>query len=104
MKVAESVPLRTVAEVFAEDNEKGTAPVPESETTCGLPEALSVIVTAPRRTSVVVGVKVTVRVQLAPAASVEGDTGQSLDWAKSPLATMFEMVKAAPPLLVSVTV
>lgn len=53
-----------------------SVPVPERGTVWGLPEASSVIVIAPRRMSVVVGVKVTVIVQLAPAGRVAGDTGQ----------------------------
>src|SRR5258706_8336782 len=48
----------------------GTAPVPVRSTVCGLLPALSVIVTAPRRVPVAVGVNVTLIVQLAPAASV----------------------------------
>ena len=45
-----------------------TAPVPVRLTVCGLPGALSVIVTVPVRVPVAVGVKVTLMVQLALAA------------------------------------
>ena len=44
-------------------------PVPVSVTVCGLVDALSVMVTAPFRVPVAVGVKVTEMVQVAPAAS-----------------------------------
>jgi hypothetical protein len=49
----------------------GFEPVPDSPTECGLPGALSVIVTAPVRFPAAVGVKVTLMVQLAPAATLE---------------------------------
>ena len=45
-------------------------PVPLRLTECGLPVALSVIVTTPVRVPVVVGVKVTLMLQFAPAATV----------------------------------
>ena len=48
----------------------GTTPVPASETVWGLLLALSVIVRVPVRLPVVVGEKVTLIVQFAPAASV----------------------------------
>jgi hypothetical protein len=57
---------------------------------------------------VVLGVKVTLIVQLPFVASVLGLMGQVLVWAKSPLLVpvrpMLLMVKGAVPLLVSVTV
>jgi hypothetical protein len=46
-------------------------PVPLKLTLCGLPVALLVIVIAPVRVPATVGVKVTLIVQLAPAASVD---------------------------------
>ena len=55
---------------------------------CGLPLALSVIVTAPLRAPLAVGVNVTLMVQFAFCATVEP---QLLVWAKSPL---FEPVMA----------
>ena len=45
------------------------APVPDSVTFCGLPEALSVTLNAAGRAPLTVGLKVTLIVQLAPAAS-----------------------------------
>src|SRR5437016_2908473 len=79
----------------------GAVPVPLSDTVCGLPVALSAIVTAPVRVPVAVGVNVTPMVQLAPAAS---DAPQVLVSAKSPLAAILVMLRAALPVLVRVTV
>jgi hypothetical protein len=45
------------------------APVPDSVTFCGLPEALSVTLNATGGAPLTVGLKVTLIVQLAPAAS-----------------------------------
>ena len=70
-------------------------PVPLNETECGLPGAVSVIVTEPERLPVAVGVNLTLTVQLAPALSVV----QLLVCEKSPLAVMPLMVSAAFPLL-----
>jgi hypothetical protein len=47
----------------------GAVPVPLSDTLCGPGAALSVIVNDSLRVPVVVGVNVTVNVQLTPAAS-----------------------------------
>jgi hypothetical protein len=55
--------FRLVGESFA------VVPVPLSETFCGLPIALSVMLSAALRVPVAVGLKVTLKVQLAPAAS-----------------------------------
>ena len=86
----------------------GVTPVPLSATVCGLPLALSLMLTLALRVPVAVGVKVTLMVQEAPAASVLEPLGQVLVWAKSPLlvplSPMLLMVRAALPLLVSVTV
>ena len=79
----------------------GAAPVPVRLMVCGLPAMLSVIVTAPVRMPVAVGVNVTLMVQLAPAAT---DVPQVLVCMKSPLATMLVTLSAAVPVLVSVTV
>ena len=79
-------------------------PVPERLTVWGLPLALSVMARVAARVPLVKGVKVTLRVQLAPAATLEP---QLLVWAKSPvfepkMATLV-MFKAELPELVSVT-
>ena len=47
-----------------------SVPVPESATVCGLPAALSVIVTIADRAPTAVGVKVIMIVQFAPAATL----------------------------------
>ena len=76
-------------------------PVPVRVTVCGLPVALSVTVMVPGWLPVAVGVKVTVMVQLAPAAT---EVPQVLVWAYGALAAMLVMVSAPVPPLVSVTV
>ena len=82
-------------------------PVPLSATVCGLPLALSVILTLALRVPVAVGVKVTLIVQVAPAAMVLGLIGQVLVWAKSPafvpVKPIVLMVRAALPLFLRVT-
>src|SRR6202521_5998839 len=76
-------------------------PLPVRLTVCGLPVALSVMVMVPGRLPVAVGVKVTVMVQLAAAAT---DVPQVLVWAYCVLAAMLVRLSAAVPVLVSVTV
>src|SRR5437868_6644289 len=75
---------------------------------CGLPLASSVTNSVPVRAPEAVGVKVTLIEQLAPAAKVAGLVGQALApvlvAAKSPEAAKEVIVKAAVPVLVSVTV
>ena len=71
-----------------------TTPIPVSKSRCGLPNASSVIVTAPVRVPVAVGVKVTLIVQDEPA---DTPPPQVLVCAKSPLATMLVIVKARLP-------
>ena len=79
----------------------GATPVPVRATVCGLPVALSVTVMVPGWLPVAVGVKVTVMVQLAPAAT---EVPQVLVWAYGALAAMLVMLSAPVPPLVSVTV
>lgn len=55
----------------------GATPLPVRVTVCGLPLALSVMVSVPGREPVAVGVKVILKVQFAPAASAEP---QSFVW------------------------
>ena len=69
---------------------KFTMPVPLSETICGLPAALSVIVSAPVRAPMAVGVKLTLIVHWLPALTVT----HLLVWRKSPLAATLEMLSA----------
>src|SRR5437588_2072350 len=85
----------------------GVVPLPLTRPACGLPLALSVMLTLALREPVAVGVKVTLMVQEAPAARVLEPLGQVLVWAKSPLLVpvkpMLLIVRAALPLLVNVT-
>ena len=83
------------------DTSVGEAPVPVSETLCGVRGALSVNCTAPFRVPVTVGVKVTETMQVAPTAML---VGQLLVCAKSPLATIPVILSTAEPLLVTVIV
>ena len=79
----------------------GATPVPVSATVCGLPVALSVTVIVPGWLPAAVGVKVTVMVQLAAAAT---EAPQVLVWAYGALAAMLVMVSAPLLPLVRVTV
>ena len=94
-------PGETVAEV----DEPGAAvkvkssPVPVSATVCGLPPALSVMVTAPVLVPAAVGLKVRLRMQLALGARLGP---QALVWEKSPPARMLAIVRVALPVLVRV--
>jgi hypothetical protein len=67
---------------------------------CGLLAALSAMVTFPYRFPTAVGVNVTLIVQLAPAARVEGHV---LVCAKSPVAAIPVISSGALPVLANVT-
>src|SRR5438067_7289246 len=77
------------------------APVPVSDTFCGLFDAESVSVSVPVLVPAPVGVKVTLTVQLAPAARL---LPQLLVCEKSPLVVMELNVTAPAVSLVAVTV
>src|SRR5450755_2913448 len=72
-------------------------PVPVNDTVCGLEIALSVTLMLPVRVLSVVGLNLTVMLQLAPAATL---VPQVLISSKSPLAAMLVMVNVAVPVLV----
>jgi len=76
------------------------APVPVKVTDCGVFGALSVIVIAPLRVPVAVGVNVTLIVQLVFAARLAGQLFVS---PKSPLGAIAEIARVAFPVLVNVT-
>jgi hypothetical protein len=78
----------------------GAVPVPVRLMVWVAGLALSVMVTAPVLVPAAVGLKVTLRVQLAPAATLEP---QVLVWEKSPLALMLVIVRLALPVFLSVT-
>jgi hypothetical protein len=85
----------------------GYFPVPDRGILCGVFGALSLIVTAPVSSPVCFGVKVTLMLQVFPAATVP--TGLPhvfvpLTRAKSPLIVTLLKVSVAVPVLVSVTV
>jgi hypothetical protein len=79
-------------------------PVPVKLTVCGLPAALSEMLRVPLRVPVAVGVKVTVIVQSAPAAT---ELPQLLVSAKSPalvpVTARLAILKMALPVLDRVT-
>ena len=78
----------------------GIVPVPERVIVCGLSAALSEMVIAPVCCPAVVGVNVTLIVQLAPAAT---EMPQLLVCANWPLETMLVMLSDAVPVFFSVT-
>jgi hypothetical protein len=75
-------------------------PIPVRLTVCVAGLALSVMVTTPVLVPAAVGLKVTLRVQLALAARL---APQLLVWEKSPLAVMPVMLRLAFPVLLRVT-
>lgn len=83
----------------------GYLPVPESATLCGLPGALSVKFSEPVRVPTWVGVKLTLTMQLLPAASVLPHFSFEVNEnnAKSPVVEMFVMFSVEAPVLVTVT-
>ncbi len=83
----------------------GTVPVPESAAECGLPAALSLMVSVAVRAPAAAGLKVTFSVALLPAATVIGKAlGLKLkSLALLPEIEMFETTRLAPPVFVTVT-
>ena len=83
----------------------GATAVPVRPTVWGLPVALSLIISEAVRVPVAVGVKVTLIVQLEPAATEEPHV---LVWAKSalfaPVIARLAIVRVAEPVLVKVIV
>jgi hypothetical protein len=84
-------------------NVTGAMPVPDSGTVCGLFAALSLIVMLPVRAPSWVGVKVTLMMQFAPAASVLPQGFGLVAGAKSPLTTMLLMFSVELPVFATVT-
>jgi hypothetical protein len=62
------VPTVTVPKLKLVGDSSAVVPIPLSGTSCGLPDALSVTPKEALRVPVAVGLKVTLKVQLAPAA------------------------------------
>jgi len=84
-------------------NVAGRAPVPVSGTFCGLLVASSLIVRFPVRVPSCVGVKVTLTMQLIPAAKVLPQGFVLVASAKSPLVAMLLMFSTAVPVFETVT-
>ena len=103
VKVVESVPITTIADLALAEREKSGFPVPASETLCGLLAALSVTLRVPARLPLAVGVNVMLTTQLSPTLRTLGSVPQVLVSAKSPVALMAVRVTATCPLLVSRT-
>jgi hypothetical protein len=78
----------------------GAVPVPVRLTDWVAGLALSVMVREPLLEPLAVGVKVTLRVQLAATATLEP---QVLVWEKSPLTVMLVMLRSALPVFLRVT-
>jgi hypothetical protein len=93
------------ARLVGERLARASVPVPERLTVCGLPAALSEMLTEAVRLPLAEGVNVTLIVQLAPAATLDP---QLLVCAKSlalvPVSARLEMLKAELPVLFSVMV
>jgi hypothetical protein len=79
----------------------GPAPVPVRLTVWVAGLALSAMAKEPLREPLTVGVKVTLRVQLALAATV---VPQVLVWEKSPLAVTLVILRVTLPVLLRVTI
>jgi hypothetical protein len=79
--------------------------VPVNETVCGLPAAVSVMLTLPVRVPVVVGLKVTMIEQFDPEATL---APHAFVWEKSPLLApviaMLVIIKVVAPVLERFTV
>jgi len=100
VKPAESAPLMTAADVLSAMRAKAEALPPERPTACGLPMALSEIVSVPDLTPVAVGVKVTSIAQPAPAATLVPHVWVS---EKSPTVETAAISSGAVPRLVTFT-
>jgi hypothetical protein len=102
---AADVEPTSLAPKVREDGDNETAaeramPVPESETLCGLPEALLSTFSAPVLDPANAGLNVTLIEQVPPATS---EAPQPFDCAKSPVAEMPAIASVPAPVLVSVT-
>jgi hypothetical protein len=78
--------------------------VPERVTTCGEFDALSKTEILPERLPTAFGVNVGEMVQVAPAANVDGATGQVFVWPKLELAEIAIVVAALLPVFLTVIV
>jgi hypothetical protein len=102
-KVVVVVPMFRICEMVGEFRAKTGFPVPVKPTLDVPLVVLSVMVRDPVRVPVLVGVKVTRKVQLPFTARVKGVEGQLVVSSKSPVVAMAVMVKGVLPLLVMMT-
>lgn len=103
VKVVEAVPTRMLLDKLLAESVKTPPPAPDSKTDCGLPAALSVIMSVPAADPDLVGVKVMLSTQLAPALRMLGCTPHVLVSLKSPVALMALIVIAEVPELTTST-
>src|SRR2546425_681164 len=104
-----AVSLKKKVRLVGAKETAGAMPVPARDTDCGLPAASSVMVTVAVRALADVGVKVRLRSQLAPTASVARlmqvvPEASAKSPALAPPSTAVAMLRGAVPLLVRVTV
>jgi hypothetical protein len=99
------VPIATVAKLRLVGESFAVVPIPLRLTFCGLPAALSEMLSAAVRVPEAVGLKVTLMLQLAPAAK---EVPHVWVWAKSaaliPTIAMALMVRVAVPVFLSATI
>src|SRR5437870_168925 len=99
------VPMACVENVKLTGESLAVVPIPLSVTFCGLPAALSLMLTAAVRVPLAVGLKVTLIPQLAPAANELPQVWVCAKFpALVPVIAMLLMVKIAVPVFLSVTV
>lgn len=91
---------------FGDEIENCASPTPERATPCGLPVALSLMLSVPLRLPLAVGVNTTLAVQLWPGPRVlkRGGEAQVLVWVKSPVTLIVVISSVDVPVLVMVTV
>jgi len=83
---------------------RGWVPFPDRATVCGLFGASSVMVIAPVRFPAALGLKVTLRVQLAPAATLAPQVPvQAKSLRSAPVMEILARCRVAVPVLLSVT-
>src|SRR5436190_23135481 len=100
-----TVPLSSVLLFTLQGASLVVVPVPDSVTFCGLPAALSLMLTAAVRVPLAVGLNVTLIPQLAPAANELPQVWVCAKFpALVPVIAMLLMVKIAVPVFLSVTV
>jgi hypothetical protein len=99
------VPMAWVENVKLTGESFAVVPIPLSITFCGLPAALSLMLTAAVRVPLAVGLNVTLTLQLAPAANELPQVWVCAKFpALVPVIAMLLMVKLVVPVFLRVTV